>query len=155
VTIIAPNGGSIVTALAIVEQLEAARATAVEEIKRLDAALAALRGEPQPDGRPVKKAADRGAQSVRHLAGKRTGRAPSWDTAKARRLYDQGRTFPEIAAAVGSTEKSVGGYARRNGWPARGKGFHRTKGGPGRPKCKACGSTVTPGETCPACGIPA
>lgn len=147
---------------ALLEQLEAERAATQDRLDRLDDAITSLRAlaPAVPNGRPAKKAAratGRGKQSTKHLDGKRSGRTPAWDTEKARQLYDRGRTFPEIAEAVGATAKSVGGYARRHRWPPRGKGFHRAKGSPvHRKTCRGCGSTVGPErDSCPSCGMPA
>lgn len=41
-----------------------------------------------------------------------------WDTKKARTLYDQGLSYPEIARALGVTKNQISSYSARH-WPNR------------------------------------
>jgi hypothetical protein len=156
----------------VVQQLEAARFRAADELARLDKALAALREPPTGPvvvtgpivitrGRPVKKAASTHSKQhttrlhpftpkVKPVDGKRTGRAPTWDVVKAEQLWKNGVAAQEIADRTGATgAQTIYERAARCKWGKRQKAASATK------KCRACGSTVTPGQACPACGVPA
>ena len=43
-------------------------------------------------------------------------RKPKWDTELGQKMFNEGKTFREIAEAVCRSEDCVYGYARRNGW---------------------------------------
>jgi ribosomal protein L32 len=144
----------------VVQQLEAARAGLLADLAKVDDAIAALtdgarptpQERPVPRGRPVKKAppVHRGASSTKHLNGKRTGRAPKWDVALAERLWKSGVSAQEIADRTGAPgAQTVYERAARLKWGKRQKATSPTR------KCRACGSTVTPGQACPSCGITA
>ena len=148
----------------VVQQLEAARVGLLADLAKLDDAIAALTDgtRPTPDarpahiprGRPVKKAPPaRGTQSTKHLDGKRTGRAPTWDIVMGEQYWKTkpDMTTTEIADRLGTTPKLLRQHAARHDWGLRAE----KAAGTSRRKCRACGSTVTSGQACPACGIPA
>ena len=58
-----------------------------------------------------------------HRGHRRKG-SRSWDTVRARALYDEGRTDQEIAKAVGVAPSTVLAWRRDNGLPSK----HRTAG---------------------------
>jgi ribosomal protein L32 len=96
----------------------------------------------------------RGKQSTKHLDAKRTGRAPTWDIVRGESYWKTkpDMTATEIADRVGTTPANLTDRAKRCGWgprPTKATSPTTTK------KCRACGSTVSPGQACPACGVTA
>ena len=148
--------------------LQAMREQLAAERARIDRALEAVSdlqksypvsGNGQPRATvpakqgPKKTVPERGKASTKHLDGKRVGRPPTWDVVKGEQFW---KTKPdmliaEIADRVGTTAANLTERAKRCDWgprPTKATGPTTTK------KCRACGSTVTPGQACPACGIP-
>jgi DNA-binding CsgD family transcriptional regulator len=78
-----------------------------DEVAALERGLASVLGPRRPSG---------------------AGRRAQWDTTRGRRLWNEGVTLTRIGRAVGVNPKAVQAYARRNGWPARGRGWR-----PGEP----------------------
>jgi hypothetical protein len=139
----------------ILQELEETRAERAADLGRLDTAIAALRGTGGGNGKLLAaltkppKAKPAKAAGKPHRKGKPTGGGPKWDIVLAERLWKSGVPVTEIADRVGAKPDSLYERAARCKW---GK---RPTTATTRTKCKACGSMVTTGQTCPSCGIPA
>lgn len=60
-------------------------------------------------------------QAMEQAEKARLAYAPKWDTEKAKRLFDEGKSYQEIADAVCTKRSSVINYANKHEWGRRRK----------------------------------
>jgi len=78
---------------------------------------------------------------------------PNPNRAKARALWDQGKTIAAIAAKVGETVQAIYYWRKADAWPERDVKAESTGPAPRR-RCEECGQTSAHKDKCIHCGEP-
>lgn len=126
------------------------------ERRKLDAAIAALTGlngtgpadPPLPLLAPGAKARSKGRRTAKNGKTAEPPPPPDPRRAKARALWEKGKTMAEIAEAVGVTKQSTYNWRKVDDWPAQQDGQGRAR------RCQDCEQLGTGLTKCEHCGAP-